>query len=203
MAAIPLMVNLKNKKAVIVGGGKVARRRAKTILESEAELTVVSPEATSEIQKWHEEGKIHWKKKAFSPEDVDGASLIIIATNDKTVNTAVRKAAPSASLVNEATNAEAGNVHFPSHLKRGKLSISVSTNGASPLLAKKIKRELEARYTEDYGEYMEFLYEARKLVKEAALSLKEKEVYLEAFLSEKYFNQNAQREIIEHLKELQ
>lgn len=202
MAVIPLMINLHGKKVVIVGGGHVAKRRLISLLESEAKLTVISPKVLPEIADLCKKGKVIWKNKEVSLEDLSEAFLIIIATNDKVVNETVRKNAPANCLINASTDAQTGNVHFPSHLKRGKLSIAVSTHGASPMLASKVKNDLSNLYDAHYEQYVDFLFEARTIIKESALSKEEKESYLREFLDEAYHSPVLQQQTLQKLQSL-
>lgn len=200
MTVIPIMIDLEGKNVVVVGGGRIAKRKLDGLLDSGAALTVISPAVTPEIIGWAEESKLSWKQKNFEQKDAKSAFMLIIATDDPTVNAAVQKAAPPNCLVNAATEAEAGNVHFPAHFKRGKLSIAVSTNGASPMLAKKIKQELQNEFDESYEQYLEFLFEARQLIKQTCLSKNRKEEYLRGFLDPSLLQAKAQKETLRELQ---
>ena len=200
MTVIPIMIELEGKKVIIVGGGRIAKRKLNGLLDSGAELTVLSPMADPAIIAWAEEEKIIWKQKCFEPADAEEAFMMVIATDDPAVNAEARKAAPLHCLVNASTEAEAGNIHFPAHVKRGKLSIAVSTNGASPMLAKKIKQELQAQFDESYEQYLEFLFEARQLLKQTTLSKNAKEQYLRGFLDESFLQNVLQQETLQELR---
>lgn len=200
MTVIPIMVNLAGKKVVVVGGGKIAKRKLDSLLDSEAGLIVISPAVTPEINRWAEEGKINWLSRRFEPKDAEEAFMLVIATDDPTVNAAARKAAPPNCLVNASAEAESGNVHFPAHFKRGKLSIAVSTNGASPMLAKRIKEDLQTQFDESYEQYLEFLYSARQLLKQALLSRSVKEEYLRNFLDGSFLQNEVQQQTLHELQ---
>lgn len=200
MTVIPIMIELEGKKVIIVGGGRIAKRKLDTLLASGALLTVISPAVTPEIAAWAEEGSIKWKQKNFEPIDAEEAFMMIIVTDDPAINRVAREAAPSNCLVNASTEAEAGNIHFPAHFKRGKLSIAVSTNGASPMLAKKIKQDLQTQFDESYEHYLEFLFEARQLLKKTPLSRSAKEEYLRGFLAESFLQEEAQQETLHELR---
>ena len=86
MAFAPLMVQLENRRAVIIGGGKVACKRARTLIESGAQVTIVSPHLTSELNAMAEDSVVVWKKKAFQPKDIKDAYIVVIATNNELVN---------------------------------------------------------------------------------------------------------------------
>ena len=200
MTVIPIMIDLEGKNVVVVGGGRIAKRRLDSLLHTGARLTVTSPSVLPEIDHWAEKGKIIWKQRDFEVKDAEGAFMLVIATNNPTVNAAATKAAPVNCLVNASTEAESGNIHFPAHFKRGKLSIAVSTNGASPMLAKKIRQELQTQFDESYEQYLDFLFEARLLVKKTQLSKNEKEECLRGFLAESFLQREIQLQALAELR---
>lgn len=178
----PFMLDLNKKNVIIIGGGKVAERRIFILLETGANLTVISPEVTENIQMLSERGRLQWKKKAFEEDDILNAFLVVIATNNPKVNNLVHVIAPEHMLMNDATDAKRGNIHFPTTIKRGRLTISIATNGASPMLTKKIKQELESYFPEKFSEYVDFLYECRELLKKTPLSKEEQHAILKKLL---------------------
>ncbi|AGN36185.1 bifunctional precorrin-2 dehydrogenase/sirohydrochlorin ferrochelatase [Bacillus paralicheniformis] len=129
---LPLHINIKGKSAVIAGGGEIAARRLKTVLAEGASATVISPEVSEEMLGLIEEHGIEWKKKKAEPGDFKDAFLIILATDDHEVNKRIAASAAPDQLVNVASEAELGNVYVPKIINRGNITISVSTNGASP-----------------------------------------------------------------------
>lgn len=200
MTVVPIMVELEGKKVLVVGGGRIAKRKLDNLVDSGAKLTVISPAVVPEIAGWAAEGKIRWQQKSFEPQDAEEAFMMIIATDDAAVNRIARDAAPPHCLVNAATEAVSGTIHFPAHVKRGKLSIAISTNGASPMFAKKIKHELQLQFDERYEQYVEFLFEARQLLKYAPLSKNAKAEYLQSFLDESFLQEEAQQETLLELR---
>lgn len=200
MTVIPIMIDLGNKNVVVVGGGKIAERKLDGLLDSKASLTVISPSVTPKIYRWVEKGQIEWKQKKFEPKDAEEAFMLVIATNDPVVNAAAQKAAPPNCLINASAEAESGNVQFPAHFNRGKLSIIVSTNGASPMLAKKIKHELQEQFDGSYEQYLDFLYHARQLLKQTELSRNTKENYLRNFLDKSFLSSEVQQHTLDELR---
>ncbi|CEG26414.1 precorrin-2 dehydrogenase/sirohydrochlorin ferrochelatase family protein [Bacillus sp. B-jedd] len=160
----PIFLELKGRPVLVVGGGMVAGRKAAGFVGAGAVVTVVSPDLSPELAEMAEEGKITWRRKCFSREDVGEAFLIIAATNDRETNFAVKKAAGSHQLVTIADNPDASDFHVPSIVRQGKLTLAVSTSGASPSLAKKIRLELEEKYGDQYTDYLDFLDESRKKI---------------------------------------
>jgi precorrin-2 dehydrogenase/sirohydrochlorin ferrochelatase len=160
----PIMLQLNGRKVVVAGGGKVAERKVDSLLDTGAKVLVVSPEVTEKLKQLAMEGKIILQQRSFSADDVSGAFLIFGATNDKEVNQLVRSAASDHQLVTIADDPEESDFHVPAHFKQGRLSIAVSTGGASPILASKIREQLEQQFDETYEEYLEFLFTARQLI---------------------------------------
>lgn len=161
----PIHINLSGKPVVVAGGGSVAYRKIKDLLEQDAHITVVSPEAVEDIQKWHSQKKLEWAERKVRVEDLQDAFLIIAATNSSEVNSWIAAQAKTQQLVNVADQPHLGNFIIPSVVKRGKLVLSVSTSGASPSLSASIKKELQQRYSEDYESYLDFLFECRSIIK--------------------------------------
>jgi precorrin-2 dehydrogenase / sirohydrochlorin ferrochelatase len=182
----PIMLNLTGKKVVVIGGGKVAERKVKGLREAKANIIVIAPEVTAFLKELTEKAEITWVKKRFSPEDVKDAFLIIAATNTREINEAVARAAKSYQLLNVVDAPEQSTFHVPSVVRRGKLSIAVSTGGASPVLAKKICREIAEMYDEDYEQYIDFLYECRQYILRNVSDLNQKRQLLEAITDESF-----------------
>ncbi|TWD95669.1 precorrin-2 dehydrogenase [Neobacillus bataviensis] len=197
----PIMLQLDGKKVVVIGGGKVAERKVRGLLGTGAQVVVISPEATGEIHTLFLDGKIVWEKKFFSEEDLRGAALIFAATDDKDINQSVKSLAEKQQLVTVADDPDISDFHLPAHVQRGRLSIAVSTGGASPTLAKKLRAELEQLFDERYEEYLEFLFTARqwilKEVKDPALKRK----LLTAMVSVDFLNSQNRAEDFQRLYE--
>lgn len=160
----PITLHLKGKKVVVVGGGVVATRKVRTLLGTQAEITVISPVITSEMTKWVNSEQICWMEKPFAAEDVSDGFLIIAATNSKEVNEEVYQAINSYQLFNRVDRPDQSNFSVPSSFRRGKLMVSVSTSGANPGLSRKISHEISNNYDYSYEEYVEFLDNCRARV---------------------------------------
>lgn len=157
----PLYLNIKGKKCVIVGGGKVAYRKACSLRDAGADVTVISPEMCSEMV--NEKG-ITLVKDIYDERSLDGALLVIAATDDEVVNRRVSSDAEKRNIiVNIVDRPELCSFIVPSTIKRGDLCISISTGGASPALAKNIRKELEDIFGPEYGEYIDLLTKMRNV----------------------------------------
>ncbi len=177
----PVTLKIEDKRCVVVGGGRIAFFKIGPLLQARALVTVISPVIIPQIEELYRDGKIDVRKKEVNYEDLQGAFLIIAATDSAEVNQRIYEHTKDTKLVNVITNSEQGNFHIPASLHRGRLLISVATGGASPMLAKKIRDDLEEQYDDSYEEYLEFLYEARMTIKNSPLSKEEKrELYKEA-----------------------
>ena len=166
MVYYPINLNLNGRKVVVIGGGRIAERKITGLIEAMAVVTVISPKLTPELMRYAEEGKLTWKEKDFTAEDIQDAFLVIAATNQPEINHAVKKAAAPHQLISLVDDPEESDFILPAVVNQGKLSITVSTSGASPILAKKIKREIADQYGPEYKEYVDFLYSCRKKILE-------------------------------------
>lgn len=158
----PLMVDLSGRAAVVIGGGRVATRKVNHLLEAGARVTVVAPELTATLTSAVEAGRIGWKPQRFSPDVLGDAWVVVAATDDARVNAQVAQAAGEGRLVNVVDRPELGNCHFPAYLRRGRLTLAVSTGGASPQLAKQIRAGWEREFDESWAERLEALYRERR-----------------------------------------
>lgn len=202
MSLMPFMIDLSSQKIVVAGGGRVAERRIRSLLESGASITVISPSVTEGIRQYANRGKIVWKQAKVQPTDLNEAFLVIAATDDEAVNQSVIASAPSSALVNASSDFEKGNTQFPAVVKRGKLSIAISTNGASPKLAMEIKNKIEEEFDEKYKYYLEFLNKVRQIVKKSDLKKSEQRLLLQDILQISYEDERKQRLVIEKLRRL-
>ncbi|MFD1957650.1 bifunctional precorrin-2 dehydrogenase/sirohydrochlorin ferrochelatase [Paenibacillus thailandensis] len=164
----PIMLQLRGKRCVVVGGGSVAERKVAGLLEAGADsVTVVSPALTERLERLAAAGEIGYVRKRYAEPDINGAALVIAATDDPQVNGRVAADAGRAGIwVATADDAARGDFINPAVVRRGDLMIAVSAAGASPSLAVRIKRELEEKYGPEYAGYTRRLGELRKLALE-------------------------------------
>lgn len=160
----PIHINIEYKTVVIVGGGHVATQKIASLLPAKANIVVVSPTLDESLLPLAELGQITWREKEFEARDLDDASLIIAATNDTSVNEAVQEAAQHWQLINRADAQAESDFITPATVRRGPLVLTVSTSGASPALARKIKADLEEQFDEVYDDYVCFLQQARLMI---------------------------------------
>jgi precorrin-2 dehydrogenase/sirohydrochlorin ferrochelatase len=156
----PAFLNLRDKKAIVVGGGKVAERKVLALLKAGADVTVVSPEITKRIAGEKLKGRIKHIPRQYRKGDVKNAFLVIAATDTEEINEKVSKDA--SCLVNVVDTPSLCNFIVPSVLQRGPLTIAVSTGGISPALSKLIRQELEKLYGPEFAGYLALLEKIRK-----------------------------------------
>jgi precorrin-2 dehydrogenase/sirohydrochlorin ferrochelatase len=179
----PIYLHLAGKRCLVVGGGKVAERKLATLLEYEANILLVSPEVTSGIDHWAAQNLITWRRDMFKPEDLEGIFLVFIATGDSRVNKNVTALCrENGILVNAVDDPPNCDFYVPSILRRNSLCLAISTEGKSPLLAAKLRRELEDIITFEYGEWVEILGSLRDEIKNSNLALPEKKNLFEALV---------------------
>ncbi len=161
------MLDVREMKVLLVGGGKIAGRKAGQLVAAGADLTVISPHAGSDILKMEEAGQLRWIRREASEEDISDYRIIYAASGDEALNERLAEAAHRVgTLVNVASRAQAGNFIHPAVLRRGRLIVAASTSGAGPSAASALIRELDERFGEEYETYAEFLYFMRCKVRE-------------------------------------
>lgn len=203
METYPIMLNMKGKAVAVIGGGRIASRKMVGLLHAGANVTVVSPEINSNIEKLVNKKQINWKKKLFEPGDLDSVWLVIAATNNKKINEFVASSSENHQLVNVVSNDEIGDFHVPATLTRGQLTISVATGGASPILAKVIRDELAVIYDDTYEDYLSFLAMSRKKMKQVTCSQKAKTHLLNMITDDTYRkSKSKQKDFLEMMEGL-
>jgi len=171
-AYYPVFLDLKGRVCVIVGGGKVAEGKVRQLLESGATVTVVSPNATASIKDLANSGSLRWHPRKFEPGDVKNAYLAIAATDRPEVNRRVAEEADAGKvLLNVVDTPELCGFIAPSVVRRGDVVFAISTGGASPALARKLRESLEASELLDYAELAPLLSKARGEVKRRGLTV--------------------------------
>jgi precorrin-2 dehydrogenase/sirohydrochlorin ferrochelatase len=167
MKYYPVYLELRERPCVVIGGGAIAERKALSLLEAGADVTIVSPTLTQKLQELSVSGKINHLQKEYDEKDLSGEFLVIAATNSPEINTRVAQACKKRHvLVNVAVPPEESSFIVPSVVERGELLIAISTSGASPALSRKIRQELEEKYGPEYELYLAKLSAIRKRIME-------------------------------------
>jgi precorrin-2 dehydrogenase/sirohydrochlorin ferrochelatase len=155
----PIFLDLSGRRCVVVGGGGVANRKARKLLQARARVVVISPEIGAEL----ESVAVEVHRRPYREGDLEGAYLAFAATNAREVNAAVAREAKERGVpVNVADSPSEGDFALPSTLRRGRLQVAISTGGASPTLARRIRGELEEAFGPEWAGIVEQLDTARR-----------------------------------------
>ena len=163
MRYYPAFLDVAGKPCVVVGGGAVGARKARTLAACGAKVTVIDPDAGSAVREMAEKGDLQWRPKPFEPTDLAGAFLVMGATDDPGLNQQVADEAGRLNLLcNIADTPDLCNFILPSVVARGDLAIAVSTSGKSPAFAKKMRKHLEKEFGPEYARLLRLMGAIRK-----------------------------------------
>jgi precorrin-2 dehydrogenase/sirohydrochlorin ferrochelatase len=163
----PAILDVAGRTAVVVGAGKVGEGKIEGLLRGDARVRVISLTATDTVRSWAAEGRIELARRAYETADLDGAFLVIAATEDNATNVKVFEDAEARQMLcNVVDVTHLCNFILPSIVRRGDLAIAVSTSGASPALARRIRLALEECYGDEYAVALELLGALREELKE-------------------------------------
>jgi len=156
-------LKLSGRKCLVVGGGDIGLEKVEGLLACGGDVTLLAPEAHPELQALAEEGSIEWDRREYAgPEELEGAFLVIAATDDSEVNIGIYyDAEHRAMLANVVDVPPLCNFILPAIVRTGPLAIAISTAGASPALAKRMKREISDLFGEDYARLAVMLNDVR------------------------------------------
>jgi siroheme synthase-like protein len=166
MTLFPAFLKLQGRQIVIVGGGTLAASKIPGLLEAGARIRVVSPQLNPQLTEWVRHQQVDWLPKYFEPEDLNSVFLVIAATSLREVNAAVYQEADRRGILcNAVDDMENCHFYYGSIVQRGDLQIAVSTNGKSPALAQRLRREFEAQFGPEYVAWLEWLGAAREVLR--------------------------------------
>ncbi len=169
MNLYPIMVNMNGKPVVIIGGGEVAARKVSDLIEAGAQVKVISPEFNNEIINAEKlfSDRIILTKRKYRNGDLDGAYLVFSATNDMKVNAEVFSEAEERKiLINAVDDPPSCSFYIPSFARKGDLIFALSTSGASPAMAARLRREIEKYIPENIEYILNKLKNVKRLLKE-------------------------------------
>ena len=159
----PVMLQLEGKKCVVVGGGGVAARKIESLHEAGADVLVVSPEVSEKARELVDGKKARLREGAFVPEDLEGAFLVIAATDSEEVNRNVaEECSKKGILANVADRPELCGFYVPSMVRRGDLLIAISTSGKSPAVARKVRQRLQEEFGPVWETFLDMMGQARE-----------------------------------------
>jgi siroheme synthase-like protein len=177
-------LRLSGRRCVVVGGGDVGLEKVEGLLACDGQVTLVAPEAVEPLRELAEEGSIRWERRAYRSEDLDATFLVIAATGDTEVNIRVYEDAEQrAMLVNVVDVPPLCNFILPAIIRSGPLAIAISTAGASPALAKRIRDEIADEYGEPYARLAVLLNEVRGWAKGTLPTYQDRKAFFESIVN--------------------
>jgi precorrin-2 dehydrogenase / sirohydrochlorin ferrochelatase len=161
----PAFLSLQGKVCAVVGGGSVATRKVRSLLATGANIVVISPLLHANLQEMLSRSLIRSIPANYAAEHLDGAQLVFAATNDSEVNRRVAQDAHTRGLwVNVADNPALSDFYVPATIRRGDLTLAISTGGTSPAFARYVREQLEQTLSEALGQALEMIAQARSLI---------------------------------------
>jgi precorrin-2 dehydrogenase/sirohydrochlorin ferrochelatase len=177
-------LKLKGRRCVVIGGGDIGLEKVEGLLLCDGNVNVVAPQVVPELAKYAAEGSISWDKRSFHDGDLDGAFLAVAATSDTDVNISVSEGAEHrAMLVNVVDVPPLCNFILPAIVRSGPLAIAISTAGASPALAKRMKREIAESFGEPYARLAVILNDHRGWAKGTLPTYQDRKVFFEGIVN--------------------
>jgi len=171
----PIFLSLSGKECLVVGGGQVAERKIADLLECEANINVISPTAGDLIRLWSNQGLINWQAREIEENDLDNIFLAFVATNNMHTNQmVVNWCRERGILVNAVDDPPNCDFYVPAVVRRNSLVVAISTEGKSPMFARKLREQLEQLIGEEYGEFVDFLGVQREYIKQAVTDIEER-----------------------------
>lgn len=175
MRYYPIYLDVKGRNVTVIGGGKVAERKVRTLISSGADVTVVSPDLTQGLKGLLTVGKVRHIRRRYRKGDLDNTVMALIATDDRATNEEIASNIKETNiLINIADMPDKSSFILPSIVERGDLIISVSTSGKSPALAKQTRKELERIFGKEYELFIKILGMVRRRLLENVRSEKKR-----------------------------
>ena len=158
-----MFMKLEGRSCLVVGAGTIGEPKISSLIAAGASVRVVALDATVAVTEWARTGAITWEARAFNSADLDNTFMVIAATNARALNAAIFHEAQQRNILcNVVDDPEYCDFYYPAVVRRGDLQIAISTNGHSPALAQRIRRELEIQFGPEYGEWLEQLGRTRQ-----------------------------------------
>jgi uroporphyrin-III C-methyltransferase/precorrin-2 dehydrogenase/sirohydrochlorin ferrochelatase len=180
MDYLPIFIKLRGRSSVVIGGGEIALRKVNLLLKAGAQVTVVAPELCAELAGLQSQGAITYRAERFESGQLDGAQLVVAATDDESVNRAVSEAAQARNIpVNVVDAPELCTFVVPSVVDRSPIVIAVSSGGNAPVLARMVRARLETLIPTSYGRLAQLAGEFRDRVKARFKSSQQRRIFWE------------------------
>jgi len=196
MSLFPAFLKLHSRRVLVVGGGGIASQKIPGLLEAGAHVHVVSPKLAPQLAEWVRNRQIDWSPKPFAPDDLDGAFLVIAATSLRDLNAQVYREADRRNILcNAVDDIDHCHFYYGSVVQRGDLQIAISTNGKSPALAQRLRKELEQQFGPEYECWLDWLGAARETLRAQSSDPETTKRWLHALASRPMFERFLQQAI--------
>jgi precorrin-2 dehydrogenase/sirohydrochlorin ferrochelatase len=167
----PVFLEMKDRRCVVIGGGAVAERKVEGLVAAGANVTVISPGMTDGLKELLKQDAIRHVAREYQASDRAGYDLVFVATDNSEINAAVFSEARSLRIwVNSADDPDHCDFILPAVIRRGDLTVAVSTGGASPAVTRAIREELDEYFTADYARFIQIAGEVRRELREKSVS---------------------------------
>src|SRR4051794_39676048 len=178
-------LRLKGRRCLVIGGGEIGLEKVEGLLACDGDVTLIAPDAVDELSRLAEEGSIGWERREYAgPQDLEGVFIVIAATDDTDINIRVYEDAERrAMLVNIVDVPPLCNFILPAIVRTGPLAIAISTAGASPALAKRMKRQIADEYGEPYARLAVMLNDARGWAKGTLPTYQDRKDFFEGIVN--------------------
>jgi len=184
-----MFLKLNGRTVVVVGGGEIAAGKIDSLFQAGAKVRIISPALNASLGTLVKENKAEWSEKEFAPEDLSDAFVVIAATSVPSVNEAVYRAADARGLLcNAVDDVENCHFYYGAVVQRGDLQIAISTNGKSPALAQRLRKELESQFGPEYESWLEWLGAARDVLRASGASQAQNKEVLHNLASKESFD---------------
>jgi len=177
-------LKLKGRRCLVVGGGDIGLEKVEGLLACDGDVTLVAPHAIPALEELAAEGSIRWEQRAYRPEDLEGTFMVIACTDDTDVNIGIYDDAEKrAMLVNIVDVPPLCNFILPAIVRTGPLAVAISTAGASPALAKRMKREVSELFGEEYAQLAIMLNDVRGWAKGTLPTYQDRKAFFESIVN--------------------
>lgn len=190
MSLFPIFLKLTGRPCLVVGAGRVGELKIESLVAAGAAVKVVAPEATDAVAQWAHAGKINWQARDYVPTDLHGVFLVVVATGSPELNDSIyREAQRCGVLCNVVDDPSRCDFYYSAVVSRGELQIAISTNGQSPALAQRLRRELEEQFGPEYEAWVEALGRERRRLFELPLDPEERRRILHRLVTRERFEE--------------
>jgi len=187
MKLYPISLDVENKSCVVIGGGEVALRKIRGLLEAGASVKVISPEICAGVEELFQRGEIFLVRENFSVEMIGDEIILIAATDNPEVNRQAAEIARAKKILVNVVDAAGGNFNVPSRIRRGEFLLTISTGANSPAFSKFVRQMLEAELDENFGAGLKIISHYRREVKRLLPNYKQRKIFWEKILTREFW----------------